>query len=69
MALNFLLAFEKVLCKLQLFLQEKFIVSYVGKETFNDYHRGLSTLTKYHREAAGLQIFFHHSDTLSGITF
>ena len=33
------------------------------------YHRGLSTLAKYHREATGLQIFFHHSDKLSCITF
>ena len=32
-------------------------------------HRGLSTLTKYQREATGLQEFFHHSDILSCITF
>ena len=31
--------------------------------------RGLSTLTIYHREAVGLQEFFHHSDILSCITF
>ena len=36
---------------------------------FEEYHRGLSTLTKCHREAAGLQEFFHHSDILSCITF
>ena len=33
------------------------------------YHRGLSTLTKYHWEAAGLQEFFHHSDIVSCFIF
>ena len=46
--------------------------SYVcQKKTFISfsYHRGLPTLTKYHREAAGRYEFFHHSDILSCITF
>ena len=29
------------------------------------YHRGLSTLTKYHLNATGLQKLFHHSDICS----
>ena len=38
-------------------------------KTIKTYHRGLSTLTKYHLEAAGLQDFLHHSDLVSYATF
>ena len=49
---------EKIAKPYGMYLWSKFF------KNADKYHRGLSTLSKYHRKAVGLQFFFHHSDII-----